>query len=649
MRRIGIAVLVLGGGLVGTACSSRTPGSGDNGLGRLAVAPSSISVPRGRTVPVEVNLERRSNTGGPTTVTASGLPPGISAAPLVMGGNSGTLNLSASASAPLVDGIAVTVVATNGPGSSSASLSLSVTEPGFSVVVTPATIAVGAGSRGAVSVTVIRQDLADPITVTVSGMPDGVTADPLEISTNRGNLILRVASTVPLDSYPLLVSGISGSVSASAPLTLQVVEPTPLDTTFGASNPIPGLVITNLDSSDGGTSGAAAAVGLQQDGNIVAVGFRRRTSLPLCPNQPCFGLAVARYNPNGTLDPTFVGDAGVPDPPPAGAVVVLETSGINQVSATAVAISDAGILIAAAGLDDTLLRLTPEGSLDSDFNADGGRPGRARRTILARAVGLTTDDKILVAGQTVSGPAAFALARYNADGTLDEDFGVSGILSRPFDGATSPSANGAVFTTEDKVKVVGNATVSGRSAVAVMAFDVSGTGSVDESFNSNGQLLIQLGSASSQGKAVLDAQGGSVVVARIVDSANHGDIALAGFRADGGLDPGFGDAGITVTRFDPDAGNAIPNVAAASEDKIAVAGTFTERGTNAVRVLLLRYNLDGSPDSTFGPGGTGMVIGAPNVLGPAVNGVVFQPDGKIVLVGSVPPNPGQFAVIRYAR
>src|SRR5262249_25315681 len=211
----------------------------------------------------------------------------------------------------------------------------SVTEPGFSLVVTPATISIGAGSSRAASVTVTRQDFADPISITVSGMPDGVTADPLEISSNRGTLVLRVASTVPLDSYPLLVSGLSGSASASAPLTLQVVEPTPLDITFGASGPIPGMVVTSLDSSDGGTSSAANAVAIQPDGKIVVAGSRTRSSLPLC-NPNCIGVAVARYTPDGTLDPTFVGDAGVPDSPPAGAVVILEVLGFNQTSANAV-------------------------------------------------------------------------------------------------------------------------------------------------------------------------------------------------------------------------------------------------------------------------------------------------------------------------
>src|SRR5262249_1467400 len=154
---------------------------------------------------------------------------------------------------------------------------------------------------------------------------------------------------------------------------------------------------------------------------------------------------------------------------------------------------------------------------------------------------LTTGEQILVAGQTIAAPISFALARYNADGTLDDGFGVNGILSRPFVGGTSPSASGAAFTADNKVKVGGSAPVNVRQAVEIMAFDVSGMGSVDESFNGNGQLLIQLGPASSQGKAVVDVQGSSVVVARIVDSANHSDIALAGFRADGGLDQGFGD------------------------------------------------------------------------------------------------------------
>src|SRR5207237_10071904 len=66
------------------------------------------------------------------------------------------------------------------------------------------------------------------------------------------------------------------------------------------------------------------------------------------------------------------------------------------------------------------------GSLDTSFNGTGkvttnfGGDGNAE----GRSVTVQTDGKIVVAGYaTAGGVEKFALARYNADGTLDTSFG----------------------------------------------------------------------------------------------------------------------------------------------------------------------------------------------------------------------------------
>src|SRR5262249_36319208 len=157
---------------------------------------------------------------------------------------------------------------------------------------------------------------------------------------------------------------------------------------------------------------------------------------------------------------TTFGGSGAPDasvPAPPGAVVVLEGPAFGSPPApyaAAVAIGDGGILIASNGTNninnpDTLIRLTSDGNLDSTFNADGGRPGRAQRTISASSIAVTADEKILVAGTTYTPPlpASFAVARYNSDGTLDVTFGDGGVLAARLTGTTqSPTATSAAFT-----------------------------------------------------------------------------------------------------------------------------------------------------------------------------------------------------------
>ena len=648
-----LSALALSTGVCAVACSSKGPGepTASNLLASLTVAPSSALVPQGRTVLIAVTLARAVGFTDPVTVTVTGLPSGVAASPLVINGDTGTLNLFASSSAALIENVAVAVIGSSGNSSAAGTLTLSVTAPHFSLAITPPIIEIGKGASGSVTITVTRQDFAGAIQITVSGLPAGVTADSLSIAGNRGTLVLRVATSAQLGPSSLTVAGASGSSSATAPLALQVVQPGGLDVSFGAGGVIPGVVMTPFDSSDGGTSSMLRAVAMQDDGKIVVAGNRTRSTQPLCGptmNQNCIGVVVARYNPDGTLDSSFAGPP-VSDPPPRGVAIVLETDPVHAVNANGIAVSDGGILVAANGPADTLLRFTPDGILDSSFNPDAGTPGRARLTIAAKAGSVESDETILVGGQTISAPNAFALARYDSDGTLDQTFGDGGILSRPLAGITgAPSANAATLG-DETAKVVGTATFGGRSGVAVMSFDTTDAGSIDESFNGTGQVLIQLGSVTSTGAAVFDMDAGTVVVATTRDAANHADVALARLQPDGGLDLTFGDGGVARTLFAPSAGNSLVNAAATFAGKIVVAGTVSGGGSSNNRFLVLRYNSDGSLDTSFGGDGSGVIINVPNVFGSnGFNGVAFQPDGKIVAVGQVTQSgKSQPTVVRY--
>ena len=64
-----------------------------------------------------------------------------------------------------------------------------------------------------------------------------------------------------------------------------------LDASFGQH----GVVVTAMDSSH--SDAAANAIALQSDGKIVAAGYVGTSD-----------FAIARYNPNGTLDRSFSGD-----------------------------------------------------------------------------------------------------------------------------------------------------------------------------------------------------------------------------------------------------------------------------------------------------------------------------------------------------
>jgi uncharacterized delta-60 repeat protein len=178
-----------------------------------------------------------------------------------------------------------------------------------------------------------------------------------------------------------------------------------VDGSLDASFDGDGRVFTDFGYGDG-----ANGLAIQPDGKIVAVGLARSGS-----SRDTNEFAVARYNPNGSLDSSFDGD---------GRVLTAFTS-LTDSAVDAVVQPDGRIVVGGyAGFSFTpphnqhyaLARYNADGSLDTGFDGDGKVttiPGT-----YTEDVALQGDGKILLAGQGIT--------RYNADGSIDSSFGRGG-------------------------------------------------------------------------------------------------------------------------------------------------------------------------------------------------------------------------------
>jgi uncharacterized delta-60 repeat protein len=170
-------------------------------------------------------------------------------------------------------------------------------------------------------------------------------------------------------------------------------------------------------------------VAVQPDGKVVAVGGTLST-----PG----GLAAARYNTDGSLDPSFNGDgiAAVPLLPIAEHVVLQR---------------DGRLLVAGIG---GVARLNASGTLDAGF----GEGGRARTgNLSARSVAVQPDGKILVIGTVFAGPtsADFGVARLTANGQLDPTYGRGGSVVTEFAPGSQDQALDGALHTDGKLVVSG--------------------------------------------------------------------------------------------------------------------------------------------------------------------------------------------------
>ena len=136
------------------------------------------------------------------------------------------------------------------------------------------------------------------------------------------------------------------------------------------------------------------------------------------------GLRLVRYNPDGSLDPTF-GDGGR---------VLLGFD--RSAGAESVAITPDGKIVAAGATraggqsgQFAVVRLNPNGSLDPTFDGDGRRVIEFDgRNATGPSVAVQADGKVFLAGNISSNPA---LIRLNTDGSFDPTFDGDGILNSP--------------------------------------------------------------------------------------------------------------------------------------------------------------------------------------------------------------------------
>ena len=160
-----------------------------------------------------MNITRTGGFAGSVSLTASGLPNGVTAAfdPTDAAGASATLTLTASATAA-IGAATVTIKGTSqGQTDQTTTLALTVNIPGgFSLTVDPKVLTIQPGTNGTATVTITRTDgFAGAVTLSATGLPNGVTAtfDPAAPTTDQSTLTLTASATAATGSASVVIHG----------------------------------------------------------------------------------------------------------------------------------------------------------------------------------------------------------------------------------------------------------------------------------------------------------------------------------------------------------------------------------------------------------------------------------------------------------
>jgi uncharacterized delta-60 repeat protein len=329
------------------------------------------------------------------------------------------------------------------------------------------------------------------------------------------------------------------------------------------------------------------SISLQPDGKILVSG-----TFTFFNNVPKRG--IARLNPNGSLDESFVAEINV---------------GASQASAGHMSVQNDGRIIITGRFINVngiarryIARLNPDGTLDTAFmpviNNDFATPSDAGVFVNY----LLPDGRIIIGGSffLVNGSIAFNLATLNPDGTNASFIRHAGIST----GATSLAAQ-----PDGKILIASSFThINGEIRSGVARFNADGT--IDPSFNPGGI-------------GVIDTRFGIHGVVRAFALQSNGKIILGGnieyyngvqrrglirLHPDGTLDTSFPQT--------PFGNEFVSDILVQPDDKIIVVGSSSPE--------IFRLNADGTTDTGFNAG---------TAANEVISTAILQPDGKIIIGG----------------
>lgn len=415
-------------------------------------------------------------------------------------------------------------------------------------------------------------------------------------------------------------------------------QPEFLDPDFGTA----GRQTLVLPAADG-----VSDLALQPDGKIVLAG------------QSVEGenlrISLARYLPDGSLDSGF------------------GLNGTNHTllpddiygSAEAIALQSDGKIVALAG-SHNLLRYKANGYPDPSFPM----PLELNFLIYYNAIAIGADNKIVVAGSGLNTFNGFVITSILPDGTKDPAFGTDATVKLDF-GSGYERAMDVAVQPDGKIVAFGRYQGFGADKSFLVVVRLNANGTLDNSFNLTGKILIDNGGEFYDAKTLLLQPDGKIVVgASGLGASGSGFFSLFRFNPDGTPDDTFGtdgkarmddfyshadfamtpDGSVIVPGYVKSVGNSIIKFTAAGvrDSSFADAGILhastalaflavqTDTSIVAAYTLggdfaLTRYLPDGMPDPTFNTGT--LVITNIGQSGGSFGALAVQPDGKIVAAG----------------
>lgn len=352
-----------------------------------------------------------------------------------------------------------------------------------------------------------------------------------------------------------------------------------------------------------------------------------------------FFLAISlacfsKGNSQVSLDPSF----GV-----NGRAIIDVTFGFDYVQNMKIQ-PDGKILVAGASggelVNWTVARYNADGSRDAQFGVNGVVITQYNSSLNSlMGFELQEDGKILLTGAKLLDPNVvdyeYMLMRLNADGTPDTSFGSDGngvVINDFCYGIAANGPNDIAIQSDQKIIVLGSViTQTNGRDFAVIRYNTDG--SLDTSFGLGGIQLINFIPAANtdNGSKVVIQPDGKILVSGYSGPVPSYDLSVARLNTDGSLDNTFGVNGKVI--YDLGGTDREMCLAVTDGNEIFVGGSMYYNNYENSKAIILKLETDGSVDSTFGDNGR-IVIAIGDNPKEHLGNFLVQEDGKILVGGN---------------
>ena len=490
-------------------------------------------------------------------------------------------------------------------------------------------------------------------TIRDNGTTNG--ADDFKSATARASFTVNSVNDAPTYSAPDSVTSVdedSGKVTVTG--FVSAISPGPAD----ESGQTVGFTITgntNPSLFDG-------AVTISSDGTLVYT-----------PAENAYGTAeitfvaidnggTANTGTNTSVAHTFTITVDPVNDAPTFSVVGESTAsldlGENDTANGTLVLEDGRIVVVGnSDQDFVIMRLNANGTFDSSFGTDGiATPVDVADVDRALDVIELENGQYLVSGSTLKdGRWTGVLMRYNADGTLDTDFGTDGVKTYNYgtQGHFSPGNLAIVADAGDPAgyNIVVGGNINGHGTFDQFAlFRFNSDGSPDTDFSANGTVLTNFPGQGSVGRNLLVDENGKIVM---TGDGGNGLFGVMRFDTNGALDTSFGGTG-QVTSATPSIGAARAYASMLGPDGTILVAGYARTSTAEYILKIVSYNSDGSLTSGFGENGVltyNYVLGeeTPSYMAAHTRTINGTPETGFIVAGSHADGSGgvDFFMVRF--